>query len=58
MASSDGDDYPAYARWLWNNADPLLERLFETSLLAAELAVALPILNSRLERPVSASLGW
>ena len=42
MASSDGDDYPTYARWLWNNADPLLERLFEASLPASKLAAVLP----------------
>jgi alcohol dehydrogenase len=58
MASSDGDDYAAYAQWLWETIDPLLERLFETGIPASELPAALQRLNGRRERPISVRLEW
>lgn len=58
MASSDGEDYAAYARWLWENHDPALEWLFEDSIPAPELAAFLPNLQGQIERPVSFTLRW
>ncbi|WP_424950366.1 alcohol dehydrogenase catalytic domain-containing protein [Deinococcus sp.] len=58
MASSDGEDYPAYARWLWPHADPLLEELFGASLPASALAFVLPALDKDPQRPVSVVLDW
>lgn len=37
MGSSDGEDYAAYASWLWEHADPVLEALFARVIPADEL---------------------
>jgi alcohol dehydrogenase len=57
VASSDGDDYHAYAGWLWANADPLLERLFEVTVLPAKLIGLFERLQ-RWPRPVSVVVDW
>jgi len=56
-ASSDGEDYPAYARWLWNHADPVLERLFAVTVTPDNL----PGTFGRLREwphPVSLAVDW
>ena len=37
VASSDGEDYQSHARWLWKNADPVLEHLFQRTVSPGEL---------------------
>lgn len=57
FASSDGEDYAAYARWLWAHADPLLESLFPETVKPR----ALPATFTRLTqwpRPVSVVVDW
>lgn len=56
-ASSDGEDYGAYAAWLWRHADPLLERLYPVTVTPADL----PTTYARLHgtpRPVSVVVDW
>ncbi|WP_231881557.1 zinc-dependent alcohol dehydrogenase [Deinococcus puniceus] len=57
VASSDGDNYHAYAAWLWVNAHPLLERLFEVTVSPAELIPMFERLR-RWPRPVSVVADW
>ncbi len=57
MASSDGEDYAGYAEWLWANTEPLLARLFETRIAAADLPAAFHRLQ-RWPRPVSLVADW
>jgi len=56
-ASSDGEDYPAYARWLWANVDPVLARLFGETVLPDELPGAFVRL-AVWPRPVSLVCDW
>lgn len=56
-ASSDGEDYAVYARWLWDHADPLLERLFAVTVMPEELPGAFERLRT-LPRPVSLVADW
>lgn len=58
IASSDGDDYASYARWLWKQADPGLARLFGSSVPASALADTFPLLRDSRTRPVSLRLDW
>lgn len=56
-ASSDGEDYPAYARWLWEHAEPVLELVFQEVITPDEL----PTVYARLRdvpRPVSVLVEW
>lgn len=57
LASSDGDDYHAYAQWLWDNTDPVLESLHAQTITAAELPGIYPELMT-LPRPVSVLVRW
>lgn len=57
VASSDGEDYPAYARWLWEHADPVLERLFELTVTPEQLIGTFEYLK-RMPRPVSVLVDW
>ena len=57
MASSDGDDYALYAAWLWRHADPLLARLFETTVPASELPAAYCKWRE-IPRPPSVVVRW
>ena len=57
MASSDGEDYAAYARWLWEHADALLERLFQWEITPQGLPAVYERLR-QLPRPVSALVNW
>lgn len=57
VASGDGEDYAAYAAWLWQNTDPVLERLWSETIRPD----ALPITFARLRhfpRPVSVVVEW
>lgn len=57
VASGDGEDYAAYAVWLWQHADPVLERLFSETITPD----ALPATFARLRqwpRPVSVTVDW
>ncbi|GGN31007.1 zinc-dependent alcohol dehydrogenase [Deinococcus daejeonensis] len=57
VASSDGEDYAAHARWWWRNVSPVLEALYPVTVAAANL----PDLYARLstpDRPVSALVEW
>lgn len=57
VASSDGEDYAAHARWWWRNVSPVLEALYPVTVAAADL----PDLYDRLstpDRPVSALVEW
>ena len=57
VASSDGEDYAAHARWWWRNVSPVLEALYPVTVAAADL----PDLYARLstpDRPVSALVEW
>ncbi|WP_245872726.1 zinc-dependent alcohol dehydrogenase [Deinococcus planocerae] len=56
-ASSDGEDYAAYARWLWGHADPVLERLFEVTVRPGDLPASFNRLRF-LPRPVSLVADW
>lgn len=56
-ASSDGEDYAAYAGWLWDHADPLLARLFEVTVLPHELPATFERLRT-WPRPVSVVADW
>ncbi|BDP42417.1 alcohol dehydrogenase [Deinococcus aetherius] len=56
-ASSDGQDYPAYARWLWGHADPVLARLFEVTVTPEDLPDVFEGLRG-LPRPVSPVVDW
>ncbi|WP_293915270.1 theronine dehydrogenase [Deinococcus sp.] len=57
VASSDGENYQSYARWLWTHADPLLGRLFEVRVSAEQLPDALTKLQT-WPRPVSLVAEW
>lgn len=57
VASSDGEDYAAYAGWLWGNADPVLERLFAETVSPDELPAAFARLAS-WPRPVAVVVNW
>lgn len=57
VASSDGDDYALYAAWLWCHADPLLARLFETTVPASELPAAY-CKGREIPRPPSVVVRW
>ena len=57
VASSDGEDYPAYATWLWRHADPLLARLYGDMVSPAELPATYTRLCA-LPRPVSVVVRW
>ncbi|CAM3776150.1 zinc-dependent alcohol dehydrogenase [Deinococcus frigens] len=57
VASSDGEDYATYAGWLWEHADPVLERLFAETITPDDL----PATFARLRqppRPVSVVVDW
>ncbi|MVN85547.1 theronine dehydrogenase [Deinococcus sp. HMF7620] len=57
VGSSDGEDYAAYAHWLWAHAEPRLDHLFPLTVRPADL----PGLYSQLQargRPVSAVVDW
>lgn len=57
VASSDGEDYAAHARWWWRHVNPVLEALYPVTVAAADL----PDLYARLsrpDRPVSALVEW
>lgn len=56
-ASSDGEDYAVYARWLWDHADPLLERLFAVTVRPDDLPGTFGRLST-LPRPVSLVTDW
>ncbi|GMA16223.1 theronine dehydrogenase [Deinococcus metallilatus] len=56
-ASSDGEDYAAYARWLWQHTDPVLGRLFEGTVTPDDLPAAFGTLLT-LPRPVSPVAEW
>lgn len=57
VASSDGQDYHAYARWLWANADPVLEQLFQAVITPPELLDAYVRLRE-FPRPASLLVDW
>jgi len=57
VGSSDGDDYHAYAAWLWTHADERLARLFEVTVTPDELPGAYGRLRSS-PRPVSVVVDW
>lgn len=57
VASSDGEDYAAYARWLWDHPEPLLARLFGVTVTPAELPAAFARLRA-WPRPVSLVADW
>lgn len=57
MASSDGEDYHAYAGWLWANADPVLALLFSETVRADNLPAAF-LACERWPRPVSVAVDW
>lgn len=57
VASSDGEDYQAYARWLWDHADPVLERLFPETIKPEDLPATLARLRD-WPRPVSVAVDW
>lgn len=57
VASSAGEDYKNYAQWLWQNADPVLEKLFEQTIGSQQL----PSVFSQLKgfpRPVAVLVDW
>ena len=57
VASSDGEDYQEYARWLWAHADPLLGQLFEVHVPAEQLPNAFGELQ-HWPRPISLVAEW
>ncbi len=57
VASSDGEDYQAYADWLWTQPEPLLERLFQVTIRPPELIACYTRLR-QLPRPVSVVVDW
>ena len=57
VASSDGENYQAYADWLWTQPEPLLERLFESSIRPSELIMCYQRLQ-QLPRPISVVVEW
>lgn len=57
VASSDGEDYHAYARWLWQNADPVLESLFQLVVTPEALIGTFGRLRDS-PRPVSVVVDW
>lgn len=57
VASSDGEDYHAYAAWLWQHGDPVLERLFQETVSASELPATFERLRE-YPRPVSVLVEW
>ena len=57
VASSDGEDYHAYADWLWTQPEPLLERLFQVTIRPADLIARYTRLR-QLPRPVSVVVDW
>ncbi len=57
VASSDGEDYAAYAQWLWEHADPALERLFVETIRPDDLPATFARLQQGL-RPVSVVVNW
>lgn len=57
VASSDGEDYAAHARWWWRHVSPVLEALYPLTVAATNL----PGLYARLDspdRPVSVLVDW
>lgn len=57
VASSDGADYHAYSDWLWQNAEPILGKLFEETVRPSELIDVFGRLRE-LPRPVSVLVNW
>ncbi len=57
VASSDGEDYHAYAAWLWQHAEPVLDTLFEEVIRPAELPATYGQLGT-MPRPVSVLVDW
>lgn len=57
VASSDGEDYATYARWLWQHADPVLEMLFQRVVTPDELMDTFHQLFE-MPRPVSVLVDW
>lgn len=57
VASSDGEDYQAYASWLWQHADSELERLFQQTIRPDELPATVQRLR-QWPRPVSVVVDW
>ncbi|RJF73189.1 theronine dehydrogenase [Deinococcus cavernae] len=57
VASSDGEDYPTYAAWLWAHADPVLEKLFEQVVPVGNLVEVFGNLGT-CPRPVSVLVDW
>ncbi|GAA5514018.1 L-threonine 3-dehydrogenase [Deinococcus carri] len=57
LASSDGEDYAAYARWLWDHPDPVLARLFARTVTPDDLPAAFGRLVT-WPRPVSLVADW
>ena len=58
IASNGGDDYPAYARWLWDHPAPQLEQLFQDTLRPDQLPEAYRRYAGPSPRPVSALVMW
>ncbi|AKH18039.1 zinc-dependent alcohol dehydrogenase [Deinococcus soli (ex Cha et al. 2016)] len=57
VASSDGEDYAAHARWWWRHVSPVLEAMYPLTVAATDL----PGLYARLDspdRPVSVLVDW
>lgn len=57
VASSDGEDYHVYAAWLWKNAEPVLESLFQETVAPGELLGSYRRLLA-WPRPVSVLVDW
>lgn len=56
-ASSDGEDYAAYAAWLWQHADPVLEQLYSDTIRPEEVPATFTRLR-HFPRPVSVVVDW
>lgn len=57
IASHAGEDYKKYAEWLWQNADPVLERLFEQVISPQYLPDIFPKIRE-FPRPVAVLVNW
>ena len=57
VASSDGDDYAGYARWLWTHPEPLLAELFVGTVRPEALIGTFGRLRAA-PRPVSVVTDW